>query len=184
MRYIVPLLFLVLPLGCAAPSGPPLETVPYVDLERYAGLWYEIARYPVGFERDCTGTTATYTLRDDGRVDVVNRCYKNSLTGSLDKITGTARVVDPDTNAKLKVSFFPLIEGDYWIIDLDEENYQWAVVGEPARRFLWILAREPQMTSALYDDITSRLPDKGYDPAELEMTQQFATDDPVGRARR
>ncbi len=157
-------------IGCGAFS-PPLDTVDSVDLTQYAGLWYEVASYPAPFQAGCTGTTAEYTLLDDGRVGVVNTCNKGSLDGPVDRIEGTARVPDPAESAKLKVRFFPLFEADYWVIDLGP-NYEYAVVGEPSRRFLWILSRTPTLDEATYQDILSRLPDLNYDPDRLVRTVQ------------
>ena len=154
--------------GCVV--GPPLEVVPSVDLDRYVGLWYEIARYPVFFQEGCTNTTAEYALRDDGRIAVVNTCHDGSPEGPVRRIEGTARIADPTTNAKLKVQFFWPFEGDYWIIDLDEA-YTWVVVGEPTRRYLWILSRTPTMDETLYRQITDELPAKGYDPTKLIQSQ-------------
>jgi apolipoprotein D and lipocalin family protein len=156
--------------GCAA-SGPPLEVVNYVDLDRYAGTWYEIARYPASFQEGCVGVTAEYTMRDDGRIDVVNRCFEESFDGPQRSVEGVARVVDEQTNARLKVTFFWPFEGDYYIIDLDED-YQWAVVGEPSRKYLWILSRTPTLDEAVYQSIISRLPERNYDPARLQITPQ------------
>lgn len=157
-------------IGCAA-SGPPLDVVDYVDLERYAGLWYEIARYPAGFQEGCVGVTAEYRLREDGRVDVINRCLEESFDGPERSVEGVARVVDEQTNAQLKVTFIWPFEGDYYVIDLDED-YQWAVVGEPSREYLWILSRTPTMDEDLYQTLLSRLPEKQYDPAKLQRTPQ------------
>src|SRR5690606_10310949 len=120
---------------------PPLQTVDAVDLERYSGSWYEIAAFPQRFQKGCTDTTATYAPREDGEIDVTNRCRKD---GEWDVTEGRARVVDPETRAKLEVSFFPLTWGDYWIIDLSPE-YRWAVVGHPSRDYLWILSRTPSL---------------------------------------
>ena len=156
--------------GCAPVN--PLETVPYVEVQQYLGLWYEIARYPNTFQRQCFGgVTAEYSLRDNGRITVLNKCREDSLDGPESNIAGVARVVNPDTNAELKVRFFLFFEGDYLIIDLDDD-YQWAVVGEPSRRFLWILSRTPTMDQAVYQEILSRLPAKNYDPAVLVLTPQ------------
>lgn len=154
--------------GCV--THPPLQTVAHVDLKRYAGFWHEIARYPNRFEKNCKqGTsTAEYTLRADGKVDVENRCVSKSGRKKLSE--GTARVVDKEKNAKLAVTFFWPFEGSYWIIDLDPE-YRWAVVGEPSRKYLWILAREPSLPKDVLDGILSRLPDKGYDPSKLMIEQ-------------
>ena len=142
-----------------------------VDLDRYAGRWYEIARYPNSFERDCVGATADYTPRDDGRIEVVNTCFESTLDGPERVVEGSARVADPTTNAKLRVTFFWPFEGDYWIIDLDED-YEYAVVGEPSRSFLWILSRTPQMEEDTYADIIESLPAIGYDPGVLILVPQ------------
>jgi len=109
--------------GCATSTTarlqlPPLRTVSQVQLERYVGTWYEIASFPQSFQRGCTATTATYAIRQDGEIDVLNRCRKESLDGKEDSAQGRARVVDRSTNAKLEVSFFRPFWGDYWIIDL------------------------------------------------------------------
>lgn len=157
--------------GCAPVTGEPLEVVENVDVERYMGKWYEIASYPAPFQQGCVGSTAEYELRDDGTVRVVNRCYDGSFEGSLRRVEGTARVVDQETNARLKVSFFWPFEGDYQIIDLDAD-YQWVVVGEPSRTFLWILSRTPTLESDVYESILARLPSNGYDPARLNLTPQ------------
>jgi apolipoprotein D and lipocalin family protein len=149
----------------------PLETVDSVDLERYLGRWYEIASYPMYFQRGCTATTADYSLRKDGLIEVINSCRKESVDGKLKQAKGRAKIVDPTTNAKLKVSFFGPFWGPYWIIDLDPE-YQWAVVGVPSRKYLWILCRTPQMDQAVYREIVARLPSKGFQPSRLETTLQ------------
>ena len=156
-----------------ADTNARLQTVENVDIERYAGLWYEIARYPNGFQTQCAGgTTAEYIIRDNGDVTVINRCNVGSLDGEVDTQEGFATVVDTDTNAKLLVYFFFPFGGDYWIIDLDEENYQWAVVGEPSRSFLWILSRTPELDADVMAGILSRLPAQDYDPDRLQMTPQ------------
>jgi len=150
----------------------PLDVVDQVDVERYMGRWYEIARYPNFFQgADCVATTAEYTLLDDGRVRVINRCRRGALDGAEESIEGVARVVDSDTKAKLKVRFFGPFEGNYWIIGLDPE-YRWAVVGEPSRSFLWILSRTPVMSEDVYADIVTRLPEQLYDPERLIRTLQ------------
>ncbi len=162
--------------GCGATTTrlrklPPLQTVGAVDLERYVGTWYEIASYPQRFQAGCTATTATYSLRDDGEVDVLNRCRKGTLDGKLSEARGRARVVDPETNAKLEVSFFPFIWGDYWIIEL-APDYSYAVVGHPSRDYLWILSRTPTMDPSTYEGILSRLQAQGYALDRLVRTLQ------------
>jgi apolipoprotein D and lipocalin family protein len=130
-------------VGCAKTATvrlglPELRTVSRVELRQYVGTWYDIASFPQRFQRGCTDTTATYTIRADGEIDVLNRCRKGSLDGKEESAQGRARVVDRSTNAKLKVSFFRPFWGDYWIIDLGA-NYEYAVVGHPSRDYLWIL---------------------------------------------
>jgi apolipoprotein D and lipocalin family protein len=157
--------------AATAESESPLMVVGAVDLNRYLGKWYEIASYPAWFQKGCTGSTAEYSLRSDGKIQVINRCRKGSLDGPLKESKGKAEVVDTATNAKLKVWFFWPFKGDYWIIDLDAD-YQWAVVGEPDRKYLWILSRTPSMDETLYQGIIKRLQQQGYDPAKLERTAQ------------
>ena len=154
-----------------AENRPPLDVVDSVDLNRYLGKWYEIASYPAWFQKGCTASMAEYSLLPDGKIRVVNSCRKNNLDGKLKQSKGTAEVVDPTTNAKLKVWFLWPFKGNYWIIDLDPD-YQWAVVGEPRRKYLWILSRTQRMDEALYRNILSRLPHKGYDPSRLSKTLQ------------
>ena len=174
LRFLVALVLAA--TGCAESttqreSLPPLQTVERVELDRYLGTWYEIASYPQRFQKGCTGTTATYSLRDDGRIDVLNRCRKDALDGKLDEANGLARVVDDKSNAKLEVSFFRPFWGDYWIIDLGQD-YEYAVVGHPGRDFLWILSREPQMSDAAYQAIITRLEEQQYDTTRLVRTLQ------------
>ncbi len=165
-------LVLILLAGSAmAQDKPPLEVVESVDLQRYLGKWYEIASYPAWFQKGCTGSTADYTMMPDGRIRVINRCRKKGLDGPLKESKGKAEVVDTTTNAKLKVWFFWPFKGNYWIIELDDD-YQWAVVGEPGRKYLWILSRTPKMDEAVFQGILSRLPQKGYDPGRLQRTLQ------------
>ena len=165
---------LLVVLGCKymqkEPSEP-LATVTHVDLTRYMGLWYEIARYPNSFQKGCVGSKATYTLMDDGKVSVLNECYDGSFSGNLRSAKGKAWVVDKETNAKLKVSFFWFFAGDYWIIDLGRD-YEYAVIGHPKRKYLWILSRTKEMDGAVYDGILSRLQDKQYDTSKLIKTAQ------------
>jgi apolipoprotein D and lipocalin family protein len=169
------LVCLVLSSGCATTASrlnlPPLQTVPKVDLQRYLGTWYELAAFPQSFQRGCTGTTATYSLREDGQLDVLNRCRLGTLDGKEKVATGRARVVDAQTNAKLEVSFFRPFWGDYWIIQLDPD-YRYVVVGHPSRDYLWILSRTPTMEPALYDSIIAKLEADGYPLDRLVRTEQ------------
>jgi apolipoprotein D and lipocalin family protein len=154
----------------AAGGGSPLETVPKVGLNRYVGRWYEIAKYPNRFERKCdSNVTATYGIRPDGKISVVNSC--TTYEGNVTQSSGWAKVVDQKTGSKLKVTFFWPFFGDYWIIDLGP-NYEYAVIGEPSRKYLWILSRTPKVDDALYAELTSRLAGKGYDESKLERMKQ------------
>jgi apolipoprotein D and lipocalin family protein len=171
MRYLIIAVCCVLAAFCLSACRnshrmSTLEVVPRVELERYLGTWYEIARYPNRFQKDCFVTTATYDVRDDGKISVVNRCRAGSADGPEKVARGRAWVVDHDTNARLKVQFFWPFSGDYWIIQLGEE-YEYAVVGHPERTYLWILSRTPQMDPALFESICKQLRQQGYDPSRL-----------------
>jgi len=150
-------------------SLPALKTVDHVDLERYLGTWYEIANYPQKFQKGCTATTATYSLRTDGEIDVFNRCRLDRPDGEGKSAKGRARVVDKDTNARLEVSFFRPFWGDYWIIDLGAD-YEYAVVGHPGRDYLWILSRTPTMSEEVYNGIVARLSSAGYETDRIVKT--------------
>ena len=177
MKHIVCLccvITVVLMSATAHPDSAELQVVDSVDLSRYLGKWYEIASFPAWFQRGCTASTAEYALLTDGKIRIINRCHKGRPDGPLKESVGKAEVSDNQTNAKLKVWFFWPFKGNYWIIDLDDD-YRWAVVGEPKRKYLWILSRTPTMNQTLYQNILSRLPSKGYDPSKLNPTLQKTT---------
>lgn len=145
-----------------------LEVVGAVDLSRYAGRWYEIARLPNRFEKKCADSvTATYTLRSDGKVEVVNRCRK--ANGEYTTARGKAKIVDKKMNAKLKVTFFWPFYGDYWILDLGP-NYEYAVVGAPNRDYLWILSRTPQLDEQLYQRLLRKMATRGFATDQMIRT--------------
>ena len=145
-----------------------LEVVSAVDLSRYAGRWYEIARLPNRFEKKCVDSvTATYTLRSDGKVDVVNRCRK--ADGKYTSAKGKAKIVDKKTNAKLTVTFFWPFYGDYWILDLGPD-YEYAVVGAPNRDYLWILSRTPQIDTQLYQRLLAKMATHGFETQRMIRT--------------
>ena len=161
-------------LGCAAGRKqvkPPLQVVPHVDLVRYLGTWYEIARFPFRLQEGCVATQATYTSQEHGKIGVLNQCRKHRLDGELSTAKGRAWVVDQETNARLKVRFFWPFSGDYWIIDLGK-NYDYAVVSQPSRKYLWILSRTPQMEETLYVQILERLRQQHFDVSRLIKTPQ------------
>lgn len=172
-RQSLPVLLLsTLAAGCAI-FAEPLPVVPKVGLQRYLGKWYEIAHYPAIFQRGCFASTAEYSLREDGDIEVINRCNDGALNGPLREVRGRAWVVDKETNAKLKVRFFWPFWGSYWVIGL-ADDYSWAVVGHPSREYLWILSRTPQMDAQTYEGIIALIKEKGYDPAKLVKTEQRA----------
>jgi apolipoprotein D and lipocalin family protein len=152
----------------------PLKAVEHVDLARYLGKWYEIARYPNRFEKSCASdVTADYARRDDGKITVTNACRKSD--GKSKESKGTAKMVDTTSNAKLKVTFFWPFSGDYWVIDLDPD-YKYAVIGEPDRKYLWVLSRTPELGPGVYERIMGKVRELGYDPAKLVKTPQGPQD--------
>lgn len=168
---LLPLLALF--MGCAQVDEglPVLETVPAVEIESYLGTWYEIARFPHPFQKNCVATKAIYSQRDDGQIDVYNECRDTKLDGPLKSANGRARVVDEQSQARLEVTFFWPFWGDYWIIDLDDD-YRWAVVGHPSRKYLWILSREPSVDEAVLQGILERLRGQRYETERLLWTLQ------------
>lgn len=158
------------PAGKSGNAHVPQPAKP-VDLSRYVGKWYELARYENRFERDCEAATAEYATRDDGLIDVVNTCRKGAVSGALDVAKGRAKVVEGSDNAKLKVSFFgPFFFGDYWVLD-HADDYSWSIVGEPSGRYLWILTREAVPSASVKDALIERVRALGYDTSMLRMTR-------------
>jgi len=158
-------------------SQPKLEAVPKVELDRYLGKWYEIAKYPNKFQKQCVGnTTATYSRKQNGRLEVLNECLKKD--GTMEAAKGEAKIADKQTNSKLKVrfapgfiSFLPFVWANYWVIDL-APDYSYAVIGEPNRDYFWILAREPEMDDATYQQILRKAESMGFNPGRVEKTPQ------------
>jgi apolipoprotein D and lipocalin family protein len=146
-----------------------LETVAYVDINKYMGKWYEIASFPQRFQKGCSCSEANYSLNKNGTVKVVNKCIKN---GKLSEATAKAKVKDKKTNAKLSVQFFWPFTGKYWIIDL-ADDYSYAVIGHPNRKYLWILSRDKNMPDATYEKIVARCKEKGFDVSQLKKTFQL-----------
>lgn len=158
-------------------AGAPLSTIAELDVPRYMGTWYEIAKFPNRFQKQCAGfAKAEYTLNDDGTVQVINRCRLPN--GETSEAIGTARQEGSPTSPKFKVrfapawlSFIPAVWGDYWVIDLDKE-YQLAAVSEPRREYLWVLSRQPQVAPKDYEALLRRLEQKGFDLRQLTPTRQ------------
>ncbi len=173
MKKIILVLFFSC-LSCAQGPDlhPPVETVQFVEIERYMGKWYEIARLPQSFQRNCGATQAIYQLRNDGRVNVTNRCQNIKRPGRINEANAIARVVNSQTNAELKVSFVPILRyfnlfsGDYWILELGK-GYEFAMVGSPNRKTLWILSRTPTISDSRYQELVNRAKDQGFPVEDL-----------------
>lgn len=171
-------LALLTPLAVRAQTGTPpepLQTIERLDVGRYLGTWYEIAKYPNIFQRQCVSDTrALYRQRDDGQLDVVNRCRKDN--GEMAEAVGRARQIGAADSPRLEVRFapewlawLPVVWGNYWVIDLDPA-YQLVAVSEPKREFLWVLSRTPTVDPAAYQALLGRLQAKGFDLSKLEKT--------------
>ena len=186
MLTIAALAFLLsLTAGCTATSSAnqtgtnhpaALQPIAALDVPRYLGTWYEIAKYPNRFQRRCVRDThAEYRQLDDGRIDVINRC--TTADGRMLEAVGLARQIGGEDSPILKVrfapawlSFLPMVWGDYWVIDLDP-NYQLAAVSEPTRRYLWVLSRTPEVDAEAYQQLLNRLEEQGFDLGRLEWSQ-------------
>lgn len=173
-------LLILFAIGSAAQaeSKPPLDVVPEVDIERYAGTWYEIARLPNWFQKKCAGdVAATYTLLASGDIRVVNRCRR--ANGQMTEAVGRAKLANAKgPNTKLKVRFapaflsvLPFVWGDYWIIAL-APDYSYAAVGDPNRKYLWILSRTSSMDETVLRKVLDQVKNKGYDLSDLIRTEQ------------
>jgi apolipoprotein D and lipocalin family protein len=171
------LIFLLLSFSSGAMAAAPLKPIESLDVPRYMGRWYEIAKYPNWFQRHCAkDTVAEYRLLAGGDVEVTNRCTRKN--GDKDQATGSARQIGASTSLKLQVrfapqwlAFLPFVWGDYWIIDLDPD-YQLVAVSEPSREYLWVLSRTPRVAPAVYDALMHRLRAQGFDTTQLEKTPQ------------
>jgi len=147
------------------------ETVKQFDIEKYLGTWYEIARYPHSFEKDLVGVTASYSWREDGKIKVENKGFEKTLDGDLSIAIGKAKIPDKNDPSKLKVSFFWIFYGDYYVLELDD-NYQWAVIGTGSPKYLWILSRTPIMDEGIYQILLEKIKNRGYDLKPLIKVEQ------------
>jgi len=171
------LVVLVAGVGGPKDTRPPVETVKAVDLSRYTGKWFEIAAFPQRFQKGCHCTTAEYELTAKGTVRVVNICRRGGADGKVSRAKAKAWVVPNSGNARLKVQFFWPFKGNYWIIDL-ADDYSYAVVGDPSRKYLWILSRTPRMDPVLYTEIVARTAAQGFDTTKLVMADQSCFQEP------
>jgi apolipoprotein D and lipocalin family protein len=182
LPFLFSLLAGVLLVSVNSPGSPesdradeyPVTTVSYVDRERYAGLWYELEKIPNRFQQQCvSGTTAEYSLREDGHIIVVNRCVKED--GDTDEVKGLGKIEEV-SNAKIKVSFVSFLGwrpfwGDYWVIGLDKD-YRWAIVGTPTRKYGWVLSRTPTLDEDTLEEIFEILERNGYQREWFETSPQ------------
>ena len=146
-------------------------TVNELDLNRYLGTWYEIARFPHSFEKNLVGVTATYSLREDGKIEVLNQGFKNTLDGEKSRAVGKARIPNNLEPGKLKVAFFWIFYADYFVLELDE-NYQYAMIGSSSDKYFWILNRTPKMDPVIYEMLLEKARKRGYNLAKLEKVPQ------------
>lgn len=154
----------------ACNSDMELSTVQNLDITRYSGTWYEIARLPNRFERGLTCITATYTLKDNGKIRVTNRGFKASK-GKFEDINGSARVPDSKFPGQLKVTFFWPFSGNYYVMALDDD-YRYALVGDPSRKYLWILCRDKELDPVIYQQLVQLAASNGFEVEQLERTPQ------------
>jgi len=172
MIFVLLLSFIV--SGCFTPKELSTESIPIIKpfvLNRYMGTWYEIARLPHSFEEGLDSVTATYTLRDDGKVDVHNRGF-DTAEGEWNEAKGKAYIPDTSAGAFLKVSFFWIFYGDYKVIALDTLNYSYAMVTSHSKEYLWILSRSPKMEQQVYDDLIRKAGEWGFDLSKLYKVLQ------------
>jgi apolipoprotein D and lipocalin family protein len=168
------LFFLLFFAGCSFGRVDKPAVVSDVNLSKYSGLWFEISRYPVWFQSDCIGATAEYQKLDSKRLSLINTCLQKE--GTTRSIAGTARVVDSQEPAKLKVRFDTFwgrfFEGDYWIVLLSED-YRYVAVSGPGKRMLWILARSPALDELTYKKILDELKRMGFDIERLKRSHSY-----------
>ena len=169
--FLIAFLFFIITGGCQNKKSEEMNTTTVIelDLQQYLGKWYEIARFDHRFERGLVGVTATYSMRADGKIRVINRGFKNTLDGELSVVEGKAKLTDEP--GKLKVSFFWIFYADYFVMELDE-NYQWALIGSKSDKYLWILSRTPKLDESIKKLILEKARTRGYDISKLIWVEQ------------
>ncbi|MDD2799691.1 MAG: lipocalin family protein [Bacteroidales bacterium] len=172
-KYIILTIPILLLLAACSSQNKIIDktVVKELNVKRYLGKWYEIARYDHSFERGLVGVTATYSLREDGKIKVINSGYKGTLDGKRSEAIGKAKIPDPTVPSKLKVSFFWIFYADYFVLELDTD-YQWAIIGSSSDNYLWILSRTPQIEDVLYDELLAKITKRGYDVTKLIKVDQ------------
>lgn len=170
---LLPIYFVGLFTCCSEPMNTiDTSVVTDFDLTRYLGTWYEIARFQNSFEKDLVGVTANYSIRGDGKIKVVNSGYKDTFSGKFKTITGKAKIPDPENPARLKVSFFLFFYADYYVLELDTDNYGYALVGSSSEDYLWILSRTASLPEEIYTMLVEKARNRGYDVTGLYKVPQ------------
>lgn len=169
-KQIVYFLLILLFTNCSDDMKP-LKTVAHVDIDRYLGKWFEIARLPNSFEKGLICCTAEYTMRDDGKLNVINSGHPEKNPEKIKTATGKAWLPDENITSKLKVQFFWPFRGDYYIFHLDED-YQYVLVGAPSRKYLWLLSRKPVIDDILYDKLMDVAKSNDFDVSTIYKTPQ------------
>jgi len=174
MMLILSMMILLINIGCNSTKDMKrTETVKQLNLDKFLGKWYEIARFDHSFERGMSGVTATYSMREDGKIKVLNQGYKGGLNGMLSQAVGKAKIPKPtEEPGKLKVSFFWIFYGDYFVLELDEQNYHWALIGSSSKKYLWILSRTPQLEDGIKNHILEKIRERGYSEELLIWVEQ------------
>lgn len=173
-------IFLFSSFSYSQTADVPVKTIAALDVSRYLGTWYEVAKFPNWFQKKCASNTqAIYSVRPDGNLKVLNSCKQ--ADGEISQAEGLARQIGPTDSPKLEVrfaptwlAFLPLVWGDYWVIDLDPQ-YQVAAVSDSRREYLWILSRTPQIDKKAYEELLMRLQAQQFDVRRLELTTQSST---------
>ncbi len=173
IQFLIALIVIITISGCTSKKiMVDNNTVKKLDIDSFLGKWYEIARFPHSFEKDLVGVTATYTKLENGKIEVLNQGYKHSLEGKHKKAIGKAYIPDLQDPAKLRVSFFWIFYSDYLIMELDDVDYQWALIGSSSPNYLWILSRTPIMDEQVLMDLKSKIGSRGYDLEKLMFVTQ------------
>ncbi|MBC8342837.1 MAG: lipocalin family protein [Bacteroidetes bacterium] len=175
MKTAATLFAIMLFMGCANQKEMiNTETVKTLELNKYLGTWYEIARFPHSFEKGLVGVTATYSQRKNGKIKVINQGYKNSFSGKHQKAVGKAKIPNPAFPGNFKVSFFWIFYSDYLVMELDTADYAWALIGSNSPNYLWILSRTPQLDEEVYRELLNKAEKRGYNLDKLIKVEQKA----------
>ena len=158
---------LIFSLSSCANNNTMKKKTKNINIERYLGKWYEIARYDHKFEKGLTGVTANYSMKPNGKIKVINSGYAGNLNGEYKSVEGKAYIPNPDNSGHIKVSFFWIFYADYFVLDIDEKDYNWAIVGSKSNNYLWILCRNPKISDDLYNELIRKIENLGYNSSKL-----------------